>query len=420
MLIDLKKQIEDKIGFKIINRGDCELLSNIILDILGIEISYNTIRRLYGLAPSTKPNINTLDKLSKFLGYADYIKFCQEYEFKEKQILSSKIYKLIYDGDIKKILKNVRIIKNSHQNFTEFITLLIRELFHAKKFKIIDEIFNLSEINYNNFTYSELLHIGNSIGLIIRRQGLNDVTLMNNTNLLYCVYLTFVDYSSLNGYYGKWTDYVLKKKKSGDIMIFSSAILGFKNFLNNEKITFNNFELIYSNQLNPILRSRLLSLYIIKNDKKDIIQLLNSYYKSHKKSGSSDLYYELFTTAILINNLEMMKYLVSKLSLKIEYYYQKSHLNNFYLMCMFYYKLIGEKKKEIEYFNLFKMDETRYSYHEFVSIFYNIYLFNNSDNSAEKRIIKENYTKTVKKMEYVFFDEIYLKTYFDSNTNYCQ
>lgn len=240
---------------------------------------------------------------------------------------------------------------------------------------------------------------------------------MNNTNLLYCVYLTFVDYSSLNGYYGKWTDYVLKKKKSGDIMIFSSAILGFKNFLNNEKITFNNFELIYSYQLNPILRSRLLSLYIIKNDKKDIIQLLNSYYKSHKKSGSSDLYYELFTTAILINNLEMMKYLVSKLSLKIEYYYQKSHLNNFYLMCMFYYKLIGEKKKEIEYFNLFKMDETRYSYHEFVSIFYNIYLFNNSDNSAEKRIIKENYTKTVKKMEYIFFDEIYLKTYFDSNIN---
>lgn len=417
MLINLKKQIEDKIGFKIINRGDCELLSNIILDILGIEISYNTIRRLYGLAPSTKPNINTLDKLSKFLGYADYIKFCQEYEFKEKQKLSSKVYKLVYDGDKKNILKNIRIIKNSHQNFTEFITLLIRELFHAKKFKIIDEIFNLNELDYNNFTYSELLHIGNCIGLIIRRQGLNDVTLMNNTNLLYCVYLTFVDYSSLNGYYGKWTDYVLKKKKSDDIMIFSSAILGFKNFLNNEKITFNNFELIYSYQLNPILRSRLLSLYIIKNDKKDIIQLLNTYYKSHKKSGSSDLYYELFTTAILINNLEMMKYLVSKLSLKIEYYYQKSHLNNFYLMCMFYYKLIGEKKKEIEYFNLFKMDETRYSYHEFVSIFYNIYLFNNTDNSAEKRIIKENYTKTIKKMEYIFFDEIYLKTYFDSNIN---
>ena len=79
---------------------------------------------------------------------------------------------------------------------------------------------------------------------------------------------------------------------------------------------------------------------------------------------------------------------------------------------MFYYKLIGEKKKEIKYFNLFTLDETRYSYQEFVSIFYNIYLFNNSENSAEKRIIKEKYTKTVKKMEYLFFDEIYLKTYF--------
>ncbi|MDG1724809.1 MAG: hypothetical protein P8I11_03885 [Bacteroidia bacterium] len=411
MIDRLLNNVEDKIGFKIINRGDCELMSNIILDVLGIEISYNTIRRLYGLAPSTKPNINTLNILSKFLGYSDYIKFCQEYEIKEKQILSSKIYKLIYDGDRKKILGNIHTIKNSHQNFTEFITLLIRELFHAKKFILIDEIFNLNELNYNNFTYSELLHIGNCIGLIIRRQGLNDIALMNNINLLHCVYLTFVDYSSLNGYYGKWTNYVSKRNKSGDIMIFSSAILDLKNFLNNKKITFNNFELIYSDKLNPILRSRLLSLFIIKKNKEDITKLLNSYYKSHKKSDLSDLYYELFTTAILINNLEMMKYL-SKLSLKIEYYYQKSHLNNFYLMCMFYYKLIGEKKKEIKYFNLFTLDETRYSYQEFVSIFYNIYLFNNSENSAEKRIIKEKYTKTVKKMEYLFFDEIYLKTYF--------
>ena len=309
MIDRLLNNVEDKIGFKIINRGDCELMSNIILDVLGIEISYNTIRRLYGLAPSTKPNINTLNILSKFLGYSDYIKFCQEYEIKEKQILSSKIYKLIYDGDRKKILGNIHTIKNSHQNFTEFITLLIRELFHAKKFILIDEIFNLNELNYNNFTYSELLHIGNCIGLIIRRQGLNDIALMNNINLLHCVYLTFVDYSSLNGYYGKWTNYVSKRNKSGDIMIFSSAILDLKNFLNNKKITFNNFELIYSDKLNPILRSRLLSLFIIKKDKEDITKLLNSYYKSHKKSDLSDLYYELFTTAILINNLEMMKYL---------------------------------------------------------------------------------------------------------------
>ena len=35
MIHILKKRIEEKIGTKIENRGDCELLSNAILDILG-------------------------------------------------------------------------------------------------------------------------------------------------------------------------------------------------------------------------------------------------------------------------------------------------------------------------------------------------------------------------------------------------
>ncbi len=56
MIDKLKYQVEEKIGCKITNRGDCQLLSNAILDVVGVDISYNTIRRLYDLAPRTKPN----------------------------------------------------------------------------------------------------------------------------------------------------------------------------------------------------------------------------------------------------------------------------------------------------------------------------------------------------------------------------
>ena len=64
MIDILKKEIEKKIGKKVTNRGDCELVSNVILETLEEEISYSTIRRLYGLVNETKPNNKTLDKLN--------------------------------------------------------------------------------------------------------------------------------------------------------------------------------------------------------------------------------------------------------------------------------------------------------------------------------------------------------------------
>ena len=61
MIDILKKQIEQKIGTEITSRGDCEMISNAILQTLDVSISYNTIRRLFGLASHTKPNKKTLD-----------------------------------------------------------------------------------------------------------------------------------------------------------------------------------------------------------------------------------------------------------------------------------------------------------------------------------------------------------------------
>jgi hypothetical protein len=53
MIVLLKQEIEKK-GRKILNRCDSELLAKAILETLDIEISYNTIRRLFGLAPNVK------------------------------------------------------------------------------------------------------------------------------------------------------------------------------------------------------------------------------------------------------------------------------------------------------------------------------------------------------------------------------
>ena len=81
MIAELKKEVEEMIQRPVRSRGDCEFISNTIYEKLNLEISYNTLRRLYGLAPFTKPSNKTLDTLAKFIGYNNYVHFSQLFPF---------------------------------------------------------------------------------------------------------------------------------------------------------------------------------------------------------------------------------------------------------------------------------------------------------------------------------------------------
>ena len=171
---------------------------------------------------------------------------------------------------------------------------------------------------------------------------------------------------------------------------------------------------MYSGQLNPILCSRVLSLNFLQNEIKNVDDLLSNYYQTHsKRSNLTDYSYELFITSILIKNVEIMAFLIGKLNFKVDFYYQKSHRNSFYLMCGFYYKIIGHKQKEIDYMKLFDIDEFRYSYDEFITVLYLIYSFHNTVVESEQEGIKKRYINATTKMGYDYFDEAYLENYFE-------
>jgi hypothetical protein len=82
MTFPLKSEIQTKIGFKIKSRGDCELLSNIILETIDKSIIYNTLSRMFVVSKETKPNSNTLNILSEYLGYKSYVHFTQNFFLK--------------------------------------------------------------------------------------------------------------------------------------------------------------------------------------------------------------------------------------------------------------------------------------------------------------------------------------------------
>ena len=260
-MIDLlKKELELKLGQKIENRGDAELLAHAIQETIDHQISYNTIRRFFGVSTNVKPNKNTLDILTRFVGFKSYIHFIETYSFKEKKNLSELIYKAVYNKDNEEIISLVKQIKKTPEDFVSFIIIIIRELIYNKDYHILNNIFKLKEMEFNSFSYSEVLLIGNATGLLLRKHQMDNYILLKNRNFLQCVYSSFVDYSNINGFYGEWAKFVVGNNVNRDIIIFSNAILELKKYLNQKKIQNDFGDLAYSNKLHPILCSRLLSI----------------------------------------------------------------------------------------------------------------------------------------------------------------
>ena len=414
MIDILKKEIEAKIGKKVTNRGDCELVSNVILETLDEEISYSTIRRLYGLVNETKPNNKTLNTLAKFVGYKNYIHFSQNYSYKQKIDLTDIIYKTVSENDSEKIINLVIKTKNSSEDFISMAIILIRELWHNENYNLINRIFSLKALNFDSFSYYEALKLGNSIGLLIRKKSKLDPILLNNINFLECVFLIFVDYSSLNKYYGDALKIIKKNNIRNDITLFSSALLEFRNFINNKNVNEINLKTSRTEHLHPILSGRLLSLKLLNADSDKTFEILNTYHTSLSIKGNLiSHYYELFTTAILLRNIEIMSFLIDRINLKIEFYYQKIHLNSFYLMCLFYYKLEGDIENETKFLKSFKLSDCRDSYKEFISLIHLIYLYNSTTTSTNKKKIKTQYLYLSKKLNYYYFSEDLLLNYFD-------
>ena len=410
----LKKEIAKKIKREIKGRGDCIFLSNAIFEILDIDISYNTIRRFYNLLPSTNPSIKTLNTLAQFIGYRNYIDFTQNFKYKEKINLTEIIYKSVAENNNKEIVNFVNKSKKSSEDFISLVIILIRELWHNGNYRLINRIFNLKALNFDSFSYDEVLKLGNSIGLLIRKKNKLHPLLLNNINFLDCVFLIFVDYSSLNKYYGDALEIIKKNNIRYDITLFSTSVLEFRNFINNVELENLNINRLYKKQLHSILIGRLLSLKLLSLDSNKTLGILNAHHKSLTlKDNLINHYYELFTTSILLKNLEIMNFLISRITQKVEFYYQKTHLNSFYLMCLFYYKLTGDIENETKILKSFKLSDSRHSYEEFINLIYLIYLYDSTTTKTTKMNIRTRYKSLNKKLNYPYFSEDLLLNYFN-------
>ena len=391
----LKQKTEVKIGINISNRGDCVKLSNAILEVTDKELSYNTLRRLYRIVDGGKPSDKTLDILSQFNGYKNYQHFIDSFPYENSLKYYFEGFYLLSQTNSTELIDFIIRLKKFSKNFTTILIQIIRELFYQENFQLINQIFNLDILKINNYTYDEVLQIGNSIGFIFRTKTtkIDKITiLLSNPNFQDMILTVFVDYKALNYYYGSWIKKLLVIEKRLFVKVFCKCILNLKNYLNNEEIKYK--EPFFKNNFHPILIGRVVSQKMFINDP-TISEDLNIISKLAKNVSSFNIqyYYEIIFTTLCCKRFDIMSHIIEQFShmRNFNYHYSIHHYAQFYLMCSIYYF----KKKDIENYELYRKrineDQLRLGYKNTLMLMLSILNFHTNKNEQHK--ILKAYTK---------------------------
>ena len=231
----LRDITQEKIGFSITSLKDSKRLSKIIAKENDIDISYNTIRRFFGVVKNVQASNFTLDTLSKFNGFDNYADFLINYKLRNKWTQEFEISKIIHNSENELLLEYIENNLSKTRSFNLKLIQIIRELLLIGNFKLVCSIFELKKMNANNFNYDDAVLIGMSIGYVINQidienKEFNKVIL--NENFQDLVITIYVDYSSLRVYYAKIIEKIYKNSSRKNILVFCEGILNLNLYLN--------------------------------------------------------------------------------------------------------------------------------------------------------------------------------------------
>ena len=411
MLKILKKKTSEKVGFKIKDLSSCIQLSNIILENNDEFVSYNTLRRLYKIVKGTDlTSKKTLDILSRFNGYHNYQHFIKTYKFENKWKLQNDVYEIQNSNDLNLLLNFLNKVLKSKENHVSIVIQILRELLVQKKYNQLYKVLAIKELKIEKLTYDEVTHIGNGIGLLLRKINLEEdviTTLLNIKNYQDLVLTMFVDYANLNTYYFKHIKLFKTLKLKDYLMAFSLCIENLHSYLNLKQIPHLNIKI--KEPYHPILKSRIIAQKLFLKNKKEV-KLLEKYYENQNISKLPiEYFYEIIINAMITKNSVVMEWIINKVEGNTEenYIFHIRHIQHYFIMKSLYFAIKKERKKFQENMKLFSVEAGSTSYKEMLEMFI-IIAKHQFANASVSRKLKHEYLQITKKLSYPLFDENYL------------
>ena len=380
MEVKLKEITEKKIGFKIKSLNDSKRLSEIIANEIDLEISYNTIRRFFGVVKNVKASNYTLDIVSKFNGFDNYTDFIVNYRLSNKWKQEFEITKIIHKNEDDKLLEYIENNLNQTRSFNLKLIQIIRELLLVGNFILISKIFELKKMHANNFNYDDKVLIGMSIGHVLHLIDIKNEEfkeLILNENFQDLVITIFVDYGNLKTYYSKIIEIIHANSSRKNILEFSKGILNL-NIYFNKKLNNSFYSLKIEEDFHPILKSRIFAQHLLTDDN-DIIHKLTNYHKTYQLKGYLEIEYlfEIIFTSIITRKFEVMKWIIEKVKQEGDYkfFYKYEHYNNYLFMKLIYYTKTNNLTKAVSFEQNFTLQVFSKSYEKMALLYYYIYKF---------------------------------------------
>ena len=405
MIFRLKSLIVLKFGRPIEKRSDCEALALDIEIAVGHKLGYNTLRRFFGLDNhKVKTRLSTLDIFSKYVGYKTYKHFTSDVNFSLNRNNKVKLYDLLCTKDPVKISLYINQTSHYRDQYLEYIIDTARFFLAGNEVMLLLAVFNQLEVETKELAFAEKLYVGNSIGIIFRSTKLYKYQLkklFKSPFMNDIVFETFVDYSSLNGFYGQF----IKERHLANPAqrYFKNALRVLHDYLNKKETVTPIDSDINDTMIHPVLKGRLFSLPLYQHNS-SIESIM-----SCKVHFSPAFFYEIMVASIITSNFYHFNDINREFSkfLKLIDEYWLNYLCVYQIFqAAFYYKN-GNINKTKELMSDINLDSFRLSYKSFLSFFY--YLLDwkvNSDNTSKTKAIHLS-----QKFNYSLFNKDFFENY---------
>jgi hypothetical protein len=415
MIKNLKIITQKKAGFKISDYNTSKRLSDIVYIETGIEVSYNTLRRFFGIVKSVKPSNHTLNALAIFNGFTDYNDFILNYNLKNRWKQDFEIADL-YNQSRTQILNYIDVNLHVKRQFVHKLVQILRELILVRNYTLLNQIFNAPRMAFNEFDFDDVAYFGNCIGPIIKTIDIKSFeaqSLIVNDNFIDLVLCIYVDYNNLSGHYGEFLKLIKNQSKRKDIIQFSKAVLNL-NFYLTDKIN-KLYELNFDSKYHPILQSRIMAQLLFL-EPSDCIANLDNYSRNLKFDNKTniDFYFEIITTALVTQNFEVMAWVSKRFESKTDYnnFYKFEHHEHYTLMLIMLLKYQNDTKQLNLWLKSVSFDNFYRPYSILLMQYVHILKYHLS--KIDKDIHKTKYMEVAVSFFPEFFTENYLLNYFKS------
>lgn len=424
MINELKVEIEKKFNRSIIDRGSCEALAQDIYEHNGIMISYNTLRRFFGLAEFRKPRESSLDLLANYCGFNSYKNFCHRFTDKNTWPTWERMFIVLSLGNTDELIDLLVLKKRQREDFSVSLSFCLRELITKRDTKSLLKLFREPAFQFSKLSYDEILQIG-----IVVRVGFRDfldddfeTSLLLEPNFRDLVVKIFVDYSQLFGSYGRWITFLLSQDNLDDeTKTFIGCVNAWRSLLMNKKPDDQTLGLIPELDLNqhPILFGRIFGIKIlISQDETEHHSLINTMHARISKEAHliTELLYEPRVQSLVFPTTKLGKIIrdfeKNKTSVKQKYHFSHVAVHQVYQVSL----AINNKQymKATNLLNNIDQQVIRHSYQEFIAVYTSFFKFVLAQKQQQKNTpqLQQEFLQKRHKIICPLFTDAYFEDYF--------